>query len=146
MRPRIQAAFEKQKDNHNKRISHLTKKVENYRAKLKSKSIRKSNLSPSRPVTEAAQPLDISTILENRKLVSNRSSTSNLGEELQVENHEDDSAKSSKRASIADDNKLESATGSNSVVTHDLDAFVEVLWSYIKKSIQIFSPPSVKVP
>ena len=34
LRPRIQAAFEKQKDNHNKRISHLTKKVENYRAKV----------------------------------------------------------------------------------------------------------------
>ena len=114
---------------------------------MKSKSIRKSNLSPSRPVTEAAQPLDISTILENRKLVSNRSSTSNLGEELQVENNEEDSAKSSKRASIADENKLESATGSTSVGTHDLDAFVEVISEiFVKGLTLIFSPPSVKVP
>jgi len=128
LRPRIQAAFEKQKDNHNKRISHLTKKVENYRAKLKSKSIRKNNQSPSRPRPvdkQTSQPVDI--ILENRKLVSNRSSTSNLDDNHNtLEEHDlHDSTKSSKRASIAEiEHKNESAR-SDSILTHDLDAFVE---------------------
>lgn len=142
LRPRIQAAFEKQKDNHNKRISHLTKKVENYRAKLKSKSIRKQTHSPLRSMPSAA-PSERSTVttvvdhmvLENRKLVSNRSSTSNLEapEQEQHENEFHDSAKSSKRASLAELEGLKHAestpmTRPESLVatSHDLDAFVEV--------------------
>ena len=75
---------------------------------------------------QTSQPVDI--ILENRKLVSNRSSTSNLDDNHHpLEEHDlHDSTKSSKRASIAELEHKNDSARSDSILTHDLDAFVEV--------------------
>ena len=115
--------------------------------KLKSKSIRKHTHSPLRNVPSAASsstsaalpPAVEHMVLENRKLVSNRSSTSNLEatEQHQTEHeNEYDSAKSSKRASLAELDGLRHYAHAESTpmtrpdslvaTSHDLDAFVEV--------------------
>lgn len=134
-RPRVQAVFEKQKDNHNRRISHLSKKVESYRSKLNDLIRTHSNQASSSPGRHTIAAIQASchenqflrgdtVILENKKLVSNRSSKSNLEDEVfQVGGGQSDeeSQKSSKRASIVD----ESTSHPERNTDHNLDSLIE---------------------
>ena len=158
-RPRVQAVFEKQKDNHNRRISHLSKKVESYRSKVLDYHLYKyikmyvfqlndlirthSNQASSSPGRHTIAAIQASchenqflrgdtVILENKKLVSNRSSKSNLEDEVfQVGGggqSDEESQKSSKRASIVD----ESTSHPERNTDHNLDNLIEVSQSLIQ--------------